>query len=103
MLDEIERGIPSAVGDLAASPQATDIEIRERMSGNICRCSAYPNIVAAILEAKGRGVMRAFTYERPDTIGAAVANAVYNACGARVRDYPITLDKVLPELVRGAG
>ncbi len=32
--------------------------------------------------------------------GAAVANAVYNACGARVRDYPITLDKVLPELMR---
>jgi xanthine dehydrogenase YagR molybdenum-binding subunit len=32
--------------------------------------------------------------------GAAVANAVYNACGARVRDYPITVDKVLPELVR---
>ena len=54
MLDEIERGIPSAVSDLAVSPQATGIEIRERMSGNICRCSAYPNIVAAILEAKGR-------------------------------------------------
>ncbi|MFZ5781989.1 MAG: molybdopterin cofactor-binding domain-containing protein [Pseudomonadota bacterium] len=35
--------------------------------------------------------------------GAAVANAVYNACGARVRDYPITLDKVLPELMRQAG
>ena len=33
--------------------------------------------------------------------GAAVANAVYNACGARVRDYPITLDKVLPVLLRG--
>jgi xanthine dehydrogenase YagR molybdenum-binding subunit len=31
----------------------------------------------------------------------AVANAVYNACGARVRDYPITLDKVLPALMRG--
>ena len=30
--------------------------------------------------------------------GAAVANAVYNACGARVRSYPITLDKVLPTL-----
>ncbi len=30
--------------------------------------------------------------------GAAVANAVYNACGARVRDYPITPDKVLPFL-----
>lgn len=35
--------------------------------------------------------------------GAAVANAVYNACGARVREYPITLDKVLPSLMRGAG
>jgi CO/xanthine dehydrogenase Mo-binding subunit len=33
--------------------------------------------------------------------GVAVANAVYNACGARVRDYPITLDKVLPALMRG--
>ena len=30
--------------------------------------------------------------------GAAVANAIYNACGARVREYPITLDKVLPAL-----
>jgi xanthine dehydrogenase YagR molybdenum-binding subunit len=30
--------------------------------------------------------------------GAAVANAVYNACGARIRDYPITLDKVLASL-----
>jgi xanthine dehydrogenase YagR molybdenum-binding subunit len=30
--------------------------------------------------------------------GAAVANAIYNACGARVRDYPITLDKILPSL-----
>jgi xanthine dehydrogenase YagR molybdenum-binding subunit len=30
--------------------------------------------------------------------GAAVANAIYNACGIRVRDYPITLDKLLPSL-----
>jgi xanthine dehydrogenase YagR molybdenum-binding subunit len=35
--------------------------------------------------------------------GAAVANAVYNACGARVRSYPITLDKVLPTLVERYG
>jgi xanthine dehydrogenase YagR molybdenum-binding subunit len=35
--------------------------------------------------------------------GAAIANAVYNACGARVRDYPITLDKVLPALTRRQG
>jgi xanthine dehydrogenase YagT iron-sulfur-binding subunit len=34
----------------------TDVEIRERMSGNICRCAAYPNIVAAIREvAEGGG------------------------------------------------
>jgi xanthine dehydrogenase YagT iron-sulfur-binding subunit len=54
MLDEIQRGVPSAVGDLAAAPQASGPEIRERMSGNICRCSAYPNIVAAIMDAQGR-------------------------------------------------
>lgn len=51
MLDEIQRGVPSAVGDLSMAPQANGAEIRERMSGNICRCSAYPNIVAAIQEA----------------------------------------------------
>jgi xanthine dehydrogenase YagT iron-sulfur-binding subunit len=54
MLDEIQRGVPSAVGDLATAPQANGAEIRERMSGNICRCSAYPNIVAAIMDAQGR-------------------------------------------------
>ncbi len=54
MLDEIQRGVPSAVGDLATAPQANGAEIRERMSGNICRCSAYPNIVAAIQEASAR-------------------------------------------------
>ena len=54
MLDEIQRGVPSAVSDLAAAPQASAPEIRERMSGNICRCSAYPNIVAAIMDAQGR-------------------------------------------------
>ena len=53
MLDELRRGLPSAVtADLAAMPTASALEIRERMSGNICRCSAYPNIVAAILEVQ---------------------------------------------------
>ena len=53
MLDELERGVPSAVSDgMASAPQASADEIRERMSGNICRCSAYPNIVAAILESR---------------------------------------------------
>jgi xanthine dehydrogenase YagT iron-sulfur-binding subunit len=37
-----------ATPDVASKPALTDAEIRERMSGNICRCSAYPNIVAAI-------------------------------------------------------
>jgi len=38
-----------------ASPEMTDNEIRERMSGNICRCGAYPNIVAAVRASLGRG------------------------------------------------
>jgi xanthine dehydrogenase YagT iron-sulfur-binding subunit len=55
VLDEIKAGIPSDVsGDLLASPQLTAIELRERMSGNICRCGAYSNIVEAITEVAGR-------------------------------------------------
>jgi xanthine dehydrogenase YagR molybdenum-binding subunit len=34
--------------------------------------------------------------------GAAVANAVYNACGVRVRDYPVTLDKIIAKLPQSA-
>jgi len=49
MLDEIHAGIPSHVGaSLTEAPQPSDLEVRERMSGNICRCGAYPNIVAAV-------------------------------------------------------
>ena len=55
VLDEIKAGVPSHVtGDVAAAPALTDMEIRERMSGNICRCGAYSNIVEAIREAAGR-------------------------------------------------
>ena len=51
VLDEIRDGIPSHVtGDLTAAIEITDTEIRERMSGNICRCGAYSNILAAITE-----------------------------------------------------
>jgi xanthine dehydrogenase YagT iron-sulfur-binding subunit len=51
MLRELRAGTPSHVtGDLQAGPPFSDEEIRERMSGNLCRCSAYPNIVAAIRE-----------------------------------------------------
>ena len=54
MLAEARAGMPShATADLVAHPALGDAEIRERMSGNICRCGAYPNIVAAIREAAG--------------------------------------------------
>jgi xanthine dehydrogenase YagT iron-sulfur-binding subunit len=51
MLDEAAAGWPSAVTEGDAAPPALDAaEIRERMSGNICRCGAYVNIVAAIAD-----------------------------------------------------
>ncbi len=56
MVHESGAGMPSYVtADLTqARPALTDLELRERMSGNICRCAAYPNIVAAILQAAGQ-------------------------------------------------
>jgi xanthine dehydrogenase YagT iron-sulfur-binding subunit len=54
VLDEIQAGIPSLVSaDLTQTPQVTAAELRERMSGNICRCGAYSNIVDAISEVAG--------------------------------------------------
>ena len=56
MLAEARAGVPSFVtADLASATTLTDAEIRERMSGNICRCAAYPNIVAAIKDGGGIG------------------------------------------------
>jgi xanthine dehydrogenase YagT iron-sulfur-binding subunit len=55
VLDEIQAGIPSHVTeDLNATPQFSNAELRERMSGNICRCGAYSNIAAAVTEVAGR-------------------------------------------------
>ncbi|MEO1374106.1 MAG: 2Fe-2S iron-sulfur cluster-binding protein [Cyanobacteria bacterium J06635_10] len=57
LLSEVEAAQASTVTNLEeianpnASIELTDKEIRERMSGNLCRCGAYPNIVAAIREA----------------------------------------------------
>ncbi len=54
MLRELEGGWPSAVTpDVAGGVVLTEAEIRERMSGNICRCGAYRNIVPAIADAAG--------------------------------------------------
>jgi xanthine dehydrogenase YagT iron-sulfur-binding subunit len=51
MLAEHRAGMPSAVTErVAANPTLTTDEIRERMSGNLCRCGAYNGIVAAIEE-----------------------------------------------------
>lgn len=58
LLDEVKRGCASAVtADLANLPQLTDLseaEIKERLSGNLCRCSAYNGIVAAVQQVTGQ-------------------------------------------------
>ncbi len=54
MLQEAAQNWPSqATQDLTAAIALTDAEIRERMSGNICRCSAYPSRLAAIRDVAG--------------------------------------------------
>jgi xanthine dehydrogenase YagT iron-sulfur-binding subunit len=56
LLQEAAKGWPShATADVAAFPTLTDVEIAERMSGNICRCAAYANIVAAIRDVATAG------------------------------------------------
>jgi xanthine dehydrogenase YagT iron-sulfur-binding subunit len=66
MLEEARSGHPSFVTEgLAAPAELSDAEIRERMSGNLCRCGAYVNIVAAIRQAMGQ------TTGKPAANGAA--------------------------------
>ncbi|GGE94218.1 aldehyde dehydrogenase iron-sulfur subunit PaoA [Sphingomonas prati] len=48
MLEEVRSGAPSFVSPDLEHAEYSDTEVRERMSGNLCRCAAYPNIVAAI-------------------------------------------------------
>ena len=58
MIEEAKAGWPSAaMVDVTRPFTITDLsagEIRERMSGNLCRCSCYPNIVDAVVETTGR-------------------------------------------------
>ncbi len=54
MLDEAAKGWPSYVSEDLDNPALSNAEISERMSGNICRCAAYPNIVDAIREVASR-------------------------------------------------
>jgi xanthine dehydrogenase YagT iron-sulfur-binding subunit len=54
VLAEIEHGVPSHVtADITAAPKVTVDELRERMSGNLCRCGAYSNIIDAMREVAG--------------------------------------------------
>jgi xanthine dehydrogenase YagT iron-sulfur-binding subunit len=56
LLKEHQAGWPShATADVATTPALSDAEIAERMSGNICRCAAYANIVAAIRDVDTGG------------------------------------------------
>jgi xanthine dehydrogenase YagT iron-sulfur-binding subunit len=58
VIEEAKAGWPSAatadVGRPFTMTDLSDAEIRERMSGNLCRCACYPNIVDAVAEAAGR-------------------------------------------------
>lgn len=55
VMDEVRQGIPSHVSASLTEPmELTNMELRERMSGNICRCGAFSNIVAAITEVAER-------------------------------------------------
>jgi len=58
MIDEAKAGWPSAATKDVAKPfslsDLSNVEIRERMSGNLCRCACYPNIVDAVAAAVGR-------------------------------------------------
>lgn len=55
VLAEIRAGVPShATDDLTMAPQITNAEMRERMSGNICRCGAYSNILEAMTDVAGQ-------------------------------------------------
>jgi xanthine dehydrogenase YagT iron-sulfur-binding subunit len=58
LIEEAKAGWPSAatldVGKPFSLADLSDAEIRERMSGNLCRCACYPNIVDAVAEAAGR-------------------------------------------------
>lgn len=57
MLAELKNGVPSAVcADVCSKPSLTNEEIRERMSGNLCRCGAYNGIVSAIEDFAGSDV-----------------------------------------------
>eukprot|EP01035_Chromulina_nebulosa_P059527 gene59527-81469_t len=82
MLSELAAGVPSQETPAGAAPMLNDAEIRERMSGNICRCSAYPQIVAAIRDAARRAIDAAAAVKA----AAATAGSRFIAGGTNLLD-----------------
>ena len=73
LLEEARRGDASHVTEDVAAPttRLTDDEVRERMSGNLCRCGAYPGIVAAVQEVhSGKQARRTWALRRARRAGA---------------------------------
>ena len=72
MLNEAKNGeasyVTADVRQMPRSVELTDDEIRERMSGNICRCGAYPNIIKAIQEVhSGKQAAQTWNFHKPET------------------------------------
>jgi xanthine dehydrogenase YagT iron-sulfur-binding subunit len=81
MLNEAKNGeasyVTADVRQMPRSVELTDDEIRERMSGNICRCGAYPNIIKAIQEVhSGKQAARTWNFYKPETKLADAINDV---------------------------
>lgn len=96
MLDEVKSGAPSFVSDdLEAVPELTDDEIRERMSGNLCRCAACQTSSPRSngLQFSEAGSVRAFDYHLAESPADAVAtltahpDAAYLAGGTSLVDH----------------
>ena len=117
MLEEAKAGWPSFVTEeLDGEVALTREEVAERMSGNLCRCSAYPGIVEAIRDAanlddpsfadpdqRGGRRMRPFDYTRADATGSATAaaaraNAAIIAGGTNLLDL-MKLEVMAPDTV----
>ncbi len=87
--------IMSAIGCVNEGHAGSEDEIREYMSGNLCRCAAYPKIVEAVLQAAPRmpcrnrgGLMRPFTYERAADRRRAAARASPATSAPRLSTSP---------------
>jgi xanthine dehydrogenase YagT iron-sulfur-binding subunit len=96
LLEEARRGDASHVTEnvAAGGTRLTDDEIRERMSGNVCRCGAYPGIVAAIQEVhSGKRAARTWRYAEPEELAAAR--------GTEVAPQTARGTEVAPQTARG--